>query len=43
MKNQSKIRLSVRSTICRDVIRELEIQEVIITDDKIPSERFFER
>jgi exopolysaccharide biosynthesis polyprenyl glycosylphosphotransferase len=25
-----------------DLIRDLEIQEVIITDDKIPSERFFE-
>ncbi|HEY0047651.1 MAG TPA: sugar transferase, partial [Pyrinomonadaceae bacterium] len=25
-----------------DLIRELEIQEVIITDDKIPSEKFFE-
>ena len=25
-----------------DIIRELEIHEVIITDDKIPSERFFE-
>ena len=25
-----------------DIIRELEIQEVIITDDKIPSEKFFD-
>lgn len=41
---KSKIQNPVLGTISDlpRLIRELEIQEVIITDDKIPSERFFE-